>query len=393
MHCASCGTPADAGTRFCQKCGNQIAPSLAMTIPETFEGSVSSSADYASRTPYRGAPRHSSATAERKPHDAIMYWIVTALLIVASSVVARYKAGFFNVAYCLGYTAGLLLVGLAFALIRRLFKKDGFGASILGAWGVAIALSWLGIYYGSHSYGFRLSTPASAELKAAVRHLDDAAKNQPETTADAGSSVDTQPAANETEDQATARIFNAMAANITAYQAQVQELQKETKELPVVTILTPAALTSSEGIQNGRNVVTRYGQLLDELQQSYTDYISATDKIIATAPEHLQTAIMAGYTPSAARSKEAIGNYVTVERQIIATITSILDLAEANLGQSSASNGQIYLHNDALATYQQLLGQLRSQAQDEQKALVAMRAMHQEGQQKFDKLRTETDAQ
>ncbi|GLQ46525.1 hypothetical protein GCM10007862_15760 [Dyella lipolytica] len=259
-------------------------------------------------------------------------------------------------------------------------------------WGIAIVLGGLGVYWLQH-HGFGPPAPASAELKAAVRNLDDAAKNAPGTATGSGSSVDTQPVANETEDQATARIFNAMAANISAYQAHVQELQKETRELPVTTILTPTSLTSSEGIQNGRNVVAQYGQLLDQLEQSYTDYISNSDKIIATAPEHLQANIMSGYTSSIARSKEVVGNYLTIERQIMVTITSILDLAQANLGQSRASNGQIYLPNDALATYQQLLRQLQSQAQDEGRAVVAMREMHQEGQQKFDKMRSMTDAQ
>lgn len=354
MFCSACGNHITESSRFCSTCGSEAPGHDPLPIVAAINRAPSIPA------PSIAAPSTTKPAPSDISRQAFWIWFVVLCGAGEASALLTYPNG--NMATNLGYGIGTaisaLVIALVIALIRRAFTRSEFGRTVLQSWGIVLVLATIGNYYSRPP----LVPDHQAELHAAALNLEDAlTPTQAPTTA----AVSKIPRANQTTSQALARMFNQQAATLRTYNVKIQKVIADENSLPLDSVLSPASLTSAHGIANGRRVVAQCISDIDQLQSLMNSYFADIRAIVNSAPSGTREQVLSGFEPANAATRQAFGDFLAAERNIISTTSAILDLAERNLGVSYAKDGQIYLPAASLGQYQSLMKQLINEAAQE----------------------------
>ncbi|GLQ87899.1 hypothetical protein [Dyella flagellata] len=306
--------------------------------------------------PKRFSQRESDADKGGTP----LFLVWFSALFVLNLALSRFSFAKFDLATGIGYALGIALVALIIAGIRRIFTANAFGKAYLISMAILTVL-----YFGG---GLLKSVEVANSRQQAFQHLADVASATAASSSSARSTVPTNQTYVEANGDALTNTVNQLSANLSQYNQHIIALKKQKEALDLEAVLAPRNLVSTAGIQNGRDTIASYGRLLDDYESSFNDYENKVMQIVSTAPSASREHITAGVQQRLAQARDAVSGFVGVERQLIATINDILDLAQANVGTSHAKGNVIYLPKPALLQYQRDIAVLRTEAAQEQQA-------------------------
>ncbi len=380
MFCSACGHHVSESGRFCSSCGAEVPvhdplPTVTAKIRAT-----------SIPAPTVAAPFTTNASPSDISRQAFWIWFV--VLCGAGEVSALLTFPHGNMATNLGYGVGTaisaLIIALVIALIRRAFTRNDFGRTVLQSWGIVLVLAIIGNYYSRPP----LVPDHQAGLHAAALNLEEAltATQSPTPTA-----VSKDFGANETTSQSLARMFNQQAAVLRTYNVKIQKVIADENSLPLDSVLSPASLTSAQGIANGRRVVAHCISDIDQLQSLMESYFAEIRAIVDRVPTGTREQVLRGFEPANAATRQAFGDFLAAERKIISTTDAVLDLAEGNLGVSYAKDGQIYLPAAALVQYQGLMKQLIDDVAQETHAQKVVTETAQKSQERLKTFASDTE--
>lgn len=289
------------------------------------------------------------------------------VLLVLTAAYLSWDFDHFDAAVWLGAGSVPVLVSLGAASIRRLVSKTGAGGTFLATWVVVLALLAFGTYTDKSS-GVVAPDTVSPALKQAVNNF---AKTATGRAGDAVHTRSTQQVSSDPQAD-TAAVLNQISEVLARSGKHMRELIAAEKSLPLDQVLAPESLASREGVDHGREIIGEYSGMIDDYERTYNSSMDEMQRIIDAAPASVRGNLEAGFANGKGPAYVWVSAYVRAERGSIATCSEILDLAEANLGKTYVSNGQIYFPNSVLPTYQALVGQLRADSIEETRATKAL---------------------
>lgn len=358
MQCRGCGQEFQGAAAYCPRC--EMKQLLESTSPPTANpspGSAPSPPDF-DRLPYR-PKRHSQreSVTDHGGTGRFLAWFGAMFLI--NLALSRFSFEKFDLPKGIGYALGVALLALILAGLRRIFTPNAFGKAYLISMAIMTVLNL--------AAGLDRYADVAKSRQQAFQHLSDVANG----SASPSSAASTVPASQtyvEPQGDALTHTINQLSANLGQYNQHVLALKQQKEALDLVNVLAPGNLVSTAGIHKGRDTIAAYGRLLDDYESSFNDYESKVMQIIATAPSASREHMSAGFQQRLAQAREAVAGFLGIERQLIATINGILDLAQANVGASRAQGNVIYLPKAALLQYQHEMATLREEAVQEQQA-------------------------
>jgi hypothetical protein len=383
MICRGCETSFEGFAAYCPRCEiKQLTDSVSPApVPARPGAQKSPHMDF--DTLYqRGGDLQPRRNSERQPVAATnpYSFIWFASLALVGLALSRLQLPTFGLEVSVGYTVGGMLVALVIAGICRLFAKGGFGKIFLITWSVVLALNGLQGLLQAQGVVPALNADALKSQQDAIYHLMDvaqgnAASSSSQPVASASTSiVDNRPYV-EPEGDALTDVINQVTTTLGQYNQRVAELNGEQQMLGLETVLAPQNLVTRTGVQHGRQILTSYGRILGQYKTSFDNYADKIQKIFESAPSASRQRLMPAFQQHVTETRGAINAFISVERQISTEISSVLDIAQANLGTSRAQGSTLYLPAHALLQYRQHLTSLRALVRQEDVAAQQMQQL------------------
>lgn len=372
MICKGCGKEFQGLAAYCLQCEmRQLADSVSSTsVPSNSAASKASDLDFDVLYQRKDSIGSKRDVQQGSGKNKAIFFAWFTVLIIASAGLSRlsFANTRFGIAADVGYTIGLMLVVLVIAGFFRLFTKTGFGKFFLVTWFVVVVIEGAGTILESRGIASMQAMSAIKSQHDAVQRLLDTAKGTAPTSQSAISAApDSQPYVEPDGDALTDAIKQITMA-LAQYNQHISELNREQEALGLSEILKPHNLVNKAGIQRGRDAVASYARILNDYQVSYEGYVDKVQQILESAPPASRQHLLQAFQKSVAETRDAISAFVNVERQLMSTIASLLDLAQANLGVSRVQGNVIYLPKRALLGYQQHVANLQALAYQEKEA-------------------------
>ena len=311
MHCSVCGAPMRGGDRACPVCAS---PNLGSQTPG--EG------------PALGERSPAASYVKADLHPSTFWFLLFALAVVA--VVLTCHIGPENdpvgsVGYCIGSVFFLpaIIVAIARVLGARRWRINFLIASTI----------FLGI---SATAGWNFAQPPSSGMAVMA--------------APAG----TTPAAQD--------VLNELRGPLADYVKLRDSEHATLAGLNFKTLLTPETLTSASGIADSKSRVSRYYELEMQRIEAFYALADRYNQRAASLSESDRNRLarqLPWFGPDAIADMHRLADERKEYRD---TAIALLDLAQANLGQSSIVDGRLILPPDASRTAASLFGALMSTA-------------------------------
>lgn len=370
MYCTACGTQIPVGGRYCPQCGRpEDGSKPPLPPPQISSADRPHPIDNLIAGPIMTAQRVSpSLRAARKGSSApdditwvAFWWWIFALVVLGFAEGAYWTHGEFY-AYTVGGLLGNMLfpliIALMFAGLKYIFSKKGVRRTIVGAWIIGFVLLLFGDLQNS-----RVTAEQPSKVSAALNNLRSAADGNGAVNQTVG-----PRATFETTDDSEARVMNQIAVSATQMRASTRETQSEMDQLSVNPILNAKNLVTVEGIESGRQLLSKYSDLLDKYDGAYRTYLTQAAAALQTLPTQDRNAAFAKFNESKTKATATVEGYINVERDLVVTIGQVLDLAQSNVGVSQVRGNEILLPETALNQYRQLFQRISNDATAEENA-------------------------
>jgi len=233
-----------------------------------------------------------------------------------------------------------------------------------------------------------------AQMKAAIDSINDSLSDNPTGKSATSDSDVTKPGANETSEQAVARVMSDVAKMIADGSRKGSELQGRFAGLPLQQVFSPDTWVSKPEIGKARATLLQADGLIGEYEATFKGYFSKAEALLKTLPEAERAQGLAGYHAGADRSIQLTNQYVSTERNIIRIGNELLDLAESQLGKTESRGGSILFQDEAaLQRFQSLQQELMAAAQKEGEIISEMQQVRMKAQMDMSNLRNTVNRQ
>lgn len=245
--------------------------------------------------------------------------------------------------------------------------RNVIGAVVLG---VAAFLAVRHEYSGNHG--------DPAKLQAALTNLQSVTDGKTVKAANAPTSA---PSSDASLNDVAANVVNQMAVAASDLRQKREHIGAEIAALHLHDILSPEHLSSASGIQESRQSLVRYAELLNEFDATGKDYMQRVTTIFDALPEPHRTEAMTGFNSSSAQMQQAMAAYEGSLRDIHDTMVSVLDLMEPNLGRIQRRDGKLLMPPEVLTQYQTLMTKMQFDARQMQQQEAQIAELQQRGRQ------------
>ncbi|MHB9102054.1 MAG: hypothetical protein ACYC2E_11120, partial [Sulfuricella sp.] len=164
-----------------------------------------------------------------------------------------------------------------------------------------------------------------------------------------------------------------------------QELSAKFAALDMDNLLTPAALTTANGIIRSRATIQRFSELIEERRRLAVSFLDEGERTLRSSGLDrviLQTELEAASTTKN-RNLALIGDLENAQRGIVISVLKIIDLCEHSLGRLGVRDGGILFQSqEQVDTYQTQLGLIQQYAQREDIAMAAFIAFSKQTRQR-----------
>jgi hypothetical protein len=380
MICRGCGETFPGMAAYCLRCETkQLADAaVAAPTPAPARSMAPKSPELDFDALYRRSdgfqPRSRSRSTPQKGNPALFLgWF--AALAIASAWLSQLQLPTPDIAMHAGYVVGGMFAALILAGIGRIFASGRFGKIYLVTWSLVVALNGVTAVLQASGIVPALDANALKAQQDAIRQLVATAQG----TAAPAPSTSTPVAINrpfvEPEADALTDVINQVNAALGLYNQHIFELNSQQQALGLDQVLAPQNLVTRAGIQHGRTIVAAYGKILDDYQVTYDAYVEKVQQIFAAGPPASRARLLPAFQQHVAESRDAIATFVSVERQMSANVSAVLNIAQANLGVSQARGNVIYLPQHALLEYRQHIASLQALSYQEQAASERLQQM------------------
>ena len=160
--------------------------------------------------------------------------------------------------------------------------------------------------------------------------------------------------------------------------AQFALLNNEFKSIDLSTALTPASLTNAAVIQTSRSSLQHLVSLIDKRDGLVDRYVKDTTEYFRTADidETDRREATRSFEEGMPQVDRTLHELSTAQRASAASVSDMLDFAEANLGAIVVRNGKpVFRDRASLDRYGLLLGRVRAAAQREREVMKSFTAL------------------
>lgn len=378
MHCGNCGEQAGVNDRFCGGCGDALVPAISLPVHET------ALAD-GPRIPLGGRPASATPAKLLTPDVSVGVFALTMVIYFAAIFGIYYTCFERNVPTALGWAlgGGFLWPGLIVG-IARLFGAKRVRRNLLIWVPILSILAFIGSWPPHAVPAADRKQLHEAVVLLQAQQIGDAAVTAPPAP------QQKSPSSQAGGTQSLAQAVGNIATLMHDQALRNKERQAQMAKLHIETALVPAALVERELIADSRQRLDQYFQIQQEVFADYDATTTAARGELGKLPPRERELALAGMARTQPRVAAAIGNFKHIEQQLRDDFTGILDLAEANLGKTSAKGGQIYLPHGAVQEYQRLFRDVRNLSQQEANAQAELHDIQQESARTLGRLEQET---
>jgi len=167
---------------------------------------------------------------------------------------------------------------------------------------------------------------------------------------------------------AVARFLASVPQRMARNEAEARAFQESAAALHLEEVLAPRALITARGIDQGRETLRRYEELVDTYVRANRRYVeSLTAEVTEMNLSPAQRAeFNAGYARGLARSGELLGGWAQLQTKQAAKTRELLDLASSLSGTLAVKDGTLmFTVQRDLNTYNRLLAELQVLAEQE----------------------------
>jgi hypothetical protein len=300
-----------------------------------------------------------SAAAERKRARQLRVtgWALATMAPLLAVLVSGTFDGGFLAGQRLGEASAVLLL-LALPLyfgfrkasdLRKAMATAVVGASLAVWMAIAVFQDWRGVRQKAELRA--VAADVSAQIQSGARGSDR-----------------TGSASNSAPEGEFARLLASVPARMAQNEAGARAFEESAAALRIGEVLTPSALITGRGIESGRKTLSRYEELVESYVESNRRYVETLTAEVADmnlSPSE-RAEFNAGYASGLVRSGELLGQWVRLQTKQIAKSRELLDLADSLAGTLTVSDGALmFSAQKDLDTYNRLLGELQSLAEQE----------------------------
>lgn len=193
--------------------------------------------------------------------------------------------------------------------------------------------------------------------------------------------LNTSPAERDSQKAVQAGLLGQIAESHTLQDILVQKLDGKFAAIDLESVLTPASLTTANGISRAKATIQQLSELIEERRRLVDGFYFEGERTLRNSElnqENLQVELETFY----ATKKHMLNLFADVEnaqRRSIGAVMEIVNLCEKNLGQLSVRDGYIlFPSQEQLNVYETQLALGQKYAQEETRAMAAFIAFAQQ---------------
>lgn len=186
------------------------------------------------------------------------------------------------------------------------------------------------------------------------------------------------------------RLLDNLEKNQQRQEGLAQEFDAKFAAVNMADVLTPVALTTSSGISRSRATVRRFRELIDERRRLSVSFLDERERILRSSSldQANQQAALGAFNSSKKQTLILIDNLEAIQREIIGSITKIIDLCASSLGQLGIQDGNILFQSqEQLDQYRIQLVLIQRYTEAEENAMAVYIAHLQKGRQSLQEVR------
>jgi len=167
---------------------------------------------------------------------------------------------------------------------------------------------------------------------------------------------------------------------LASFQRHLVAIDKDLNSIDLSDALTPAGLTSAAAISASRAKITQYLSTLDERDQAIKKYRADIEALARNVDldEDFRQGMVKGFNSTSTKWEKVFEEIGTSQRDLLASMTAMLDFAEANLGKSQMHDGQLAFQKPGQSErYNALVVSVQASAAREETAEQHLRQMQQ----------------